>query len=102
MTEYNAIDVALDEDFELMEAWHKASFDWRKSVNPLTRKRRVIRRRIIETVRQQLESGERDQDKIVEAVYGNLIVLMVILPIVQELVKLFVRKIIELWEEREQ
>lgn len=102
MTEYNAIDVALDEDFELMEAWHKASFDWRKSVNPLTRKRRVIRRRIIETTRQQLESGERDQDKIVEAVYGNLIVLMVILPIVQELVKLFVRKIIELWEEREQ
>jgi hypothetical protein len=102
VTEYNAIDVALDEDFELMEAWHKASFDWRKSVNPLTRKRRVIRRRIIETTRQQLESGERDQDKIVEAVYGNLIVLMVILPIVQELVKLFVRKIIELWEEREQ
>ena len=101
MTDYNAIDVALDEDRELMEAWHKASFEWRKSVNPLTRKRRVIRRRIIETTKQQLEAGERDEEKIVEAVYGNLIVLMVILPIVQELVKLFVRKIIDLWEERQ-
>lgn len=101
MTDYNAIDVALDEDRELMAAWHKAAFDWRDGVNPLTRKRRVIRRRIIETTRQQLEAGVRDEAAIVEAVYGNLIVLMVILPIVQELVKLFVRRIIELWGERQ-
>lgn len=98
MTELQALDVALSEDRCFHQQWEKARFEWRQGVPANLRKRRRLRHVLIESIRQELQSGELDTDKIVKQACDAISIWVVIVPVVIELVKLFVEAIRKRWD----
>jgi len=96
MTDLASIETSLLEDKPFGRKWDEYIPQWKDDVPPVLRGRRLLRLNITREAFKLVEDGERDEDKIVEKVCGS-IVLVVVSVLLQELVRLIVRRILERW-----
>ena len=100
MKELVEMSKALDESADMRHRWKSLKIDWHPEYPFNARKKLKLRRRILDEIKNRLESGKRDENEIADEVCQSLIGTIFITAVIQAIIKVMAKRLVEWWEKR--